>query len=232
MELIQPAEISGKIMTLIDKAEDYLVIVSPYNQITKWEKLRKRFEQAKERGVKIDWYIRKGEDKSYGEVRNLGITPIEVENLHCKIYLNEKNAIVTSMNLYFYSIEIGYEVKEKEKHAELLEFINDYIIKSSTKEQPKYSDAETILSYNSDFITCLSDYLKTNYSALYTDNQHFRNQYFDGLQLNKFKQNYKLIFEPKKGYFRIDLRIEYPHKIKVEKYNSLKSKEAYISNQI
>lgn len=39
MELIQPAEISGKIMTLIDQAKEELIIVSPYNKFTYWKKL-------------------------------------------------------------------------------------------------------------------------------------------------------------------------------------------------
>ncbi len=36
MELIQPAEISGKIMTLIDQAKEVIIIVSPYNKFTYW----------------------------------------------------------------------------------------------------------------------------------------------------------------------------------------------------
>ncbi len=50
------------------------------------------------------------------------ITPIEIENLHCKLYLNEKNAVVTSMNLHEYSdsssIDIGYFITEKNHYQE------------------------------------------------------------------------------------------------------------------
>ncbi|WP_423147899.1 hypothetical protein [Rubrolithibacter danxiaensis] len=35
MELVQPAEISGKIMTIIDEAENELILISPYNKIVR-----------------------------------------------------------------------------------------------------------------------------------------------------------------------------------------------------
>ena len=102
MELIQPAEISGKIMTLIDQAKEQLIIVSLYNKFTYWKKLTQRIDKAKQRGVKIKWYIRKNVENNVEQIRQIGIEPIEIENLHCKLYLNEQNAVVTSMNLHEY----------------------------------------------------------------------------------------------------------------------------------
>lgn len=46
MKLIKPAEISSKIMTLIEEADESLIIVSPYNDLEKWDKINKRFESA------------------------------------------------------------------------------------------------------------------------------------------------------------------------------------------
>ena len=37
MEYIKPPEIASKIMTLIDEADEKLVVVSPYNDFLKWE---------------------------------------------------------------------------------------------------------------------------------------------------------------------------------------------------
>ena len=37
MNYIEPLEISSKIMTLIDEAEEELIIVSPYVDIKDWE---------------------------------------------------------------------------------------------------------------------------------------------------------------------------------------------------
>lgn len=58
MKLIKPAEISSKIMTLIEEADESLIIVSPYNDLEKWDKINKRFESAIKRGIKISYYAR------------------------------------------------------------------------------------------------------------------------------------------------------------------------------
>lgn len=130
MELIQPAEISGKIMTLIDQAKEEIIIVSPYNKFTYWKKLTQRIDKAKQRGVIIKWYIRKNVENNVEQIRQIGIEPVEIENLHCKLYLNEQNAVVTSMNLHEYSdtssIDIGYLITEEEKYKELTDFIDIY----------------------------------------------------------------------------------------------------------
>lgn len=46
MKLIKPAEISAKIMTLIDEADKQLIVVSPYNNISGWNKLLIRIKEA------------------------------------------------------------------------------------------------------------------------------------------------------------------------------------------
>ncbi len=236
MELIQPAEISGKIMTIIDQAKEYIIIVSPYNKISNWDKLLKRLDQAKQNGIKIEWFIRKGVEGNDNEIRRLGIIPIEVENLHSKIYLNERNAIVTSMNLHFYSdnnsIDIGYEIKEKDKHFEILEFIDNYIRRKIINSKIGFESTENVTQSKNGFTTILSKYLETNYSSIYSEQRQFTSRYFDGITLEKFKENYKLVFEPKETYYRLDLRIEFPYNLKVEKYNQLKEKATYISNAI
>ena len=86
MQFIPPAEISGKIMTLIDQAKQELVIVSPYNKVTNWDKLIKRLNKVRSRGVKITWYIRSHIKNNEEQIRALGIDPISVDNLHAKLY--------------------------------------------------------------------------------------------------------------------------------------------------
>jgi hypothetical protein len=45
MEIIKPSEISGKIMSLIDEAKQFVVIISPYYNLGKWQKLTSRIEK-------------------------------------------------------------------------------------------------------------------------------------------------------------------------------------------
>ncbi len=205
MKLIQPAEISGKIMTLIDQAKTNIIIVSPYNQINNWRKLQNRIEKAKERGVDIIWYIRK--DKGNAEqIKALGINPIEIENLHAKIYLNESNAVVTSMNLYKYSddasLDIGYFISEKEQYDELIEFINNYLQADISNSNLNFF--QLLEKYLNERISCEEIKLSGN-----------------SIICNKYLDEFLLIFEPKKYYFRVDLRIDCEYKRRRNIYNYL-----------
>ena len=219
MELIQPAEISGKIMTLIDQAKEELIIVSPYNKVTYWKKLVQRIEKAKQRNVRIRWYIRKNVENNAEQIRGIGIEPIEIENLHCKIYLNEQNAVVTSMNLHEFSdsssIDIGYFIAEKAKYSELIEFI-DLHIDSCVFKGDKIVDKSTckmIANTVKDFNTCIkSFFLDSGFSsdALKVSN----NEYGVIVNIRDFADKAELILEPKRLYYRIDLRFNYPYKTK------------------
>jgi len=138
MKLLQPAALSGEILTLLDEADNRLIIVSPYVKIDKWFKLKKKLESAIKRNIQIEFYIREDNNsfESFEQVRILGIQPIGIPDLHTKLYMNEKNAIVTSMNLLLNSdtnsLDIGYKTETEKEYAELLEYYNRYIKKNQT----------------------------------------------------------------------------------------------------
>lgn len=133
MKLIKPHFISAEILTLLEEAEEKVIIVSPYCRFQKWHKLKDRLYSLANRGVATEFYIREGESATFEEVYSLGISPVEVKGLHCKIYMNEKYAIVSSMNLLLSSeiasIEIAYKTENKEEYLELVEYVNSYIRK-------------------------------------------------------------------------------------------------------
>lgn len=112
-------EISGKIMTLIESAEKELILVSPYVSINDWEKMKKCLKRAIERKVTIKMYVRKNANQDLKFLKEIGIKPILIENLHAKVYINEKYGIVTSQNLVSYSdinsIDIAYETEKNEE---------------------------------------------------------------------------------------------------------------------
>jgi hypothetical protein len=152
MHLIKPAEISSKIMTLIDEADEELIIVSPYNDLVGWQKLNNHLKAALKKKIKILYYAR--ENEKHKGLEELGIRPVLINNLHAKIYMNEKYAIVASMNLVQYSdnnsLDIGYLIESPDQLKELRAFYDRYIKKTTEKKniestgQPKN---ENTLSY-------------------------------------------------------------------------------------
>ncbi len=140
MEIIKPSEISGKIMSLIEDANKFVVIVSPYYNLNKWDKLIKKIDAAKKRNIEFTFFVREPESNSdyqcILEVKKIGFTPIEIERLHAKIYLNESEAIISSMNLNFSSdsnsLDIAVKTESQKEYQEVFKFYEKYI-KQETK---------------------------------------------------------------------------------------------------
>lgn len=133
MKFIKPCEISSKIMTLIDESDEYVILVSPYVKISKWYKLLKKVESLKSRNIPFEFIIRddNSNQASYEDLTSLDYSFTSIPDLHCKLYINEKYAIVSSMNLLLSSeinsLEIAYITEKENEHAELLEFCNRYL---------------------------------------------------------------------------------------------------------
>lgn len=133
MKLIKPSNISGEIMTLMEEANEKVILISPYCQFGYWKKLINKFKDLQRRNIEIEFYVREGEDKTIREVEALNISPITVPRLHAKLYLNEKCAIVSSMNLLKSSddasLDIGYKTENQKEYLELVDFYKRYILK-------------------------------------------------------------------------------------------------------
>lgn len=103
--------VSKAINDIIKDANECLYIVSPYLQIT--DRLRNSIEYTIESGVETKLLYGK-KDTSHSESEWLfSVQGLEIrflENLHAKCYLNEEMALITSMNLYKFSIENNYEM--------------------------------------------------------------------------------------------------------------------------
>lgn len=131
MQLIKPSQISGEIMTLIEEADKKVILVSPYFRVSKWYKFLNRLDAAKRRNLEVEIYVREGEYESIDEVLETGFHPITVPNLHTKLYINEKQAIVSSMNLLLSSdtssLDIALKTENTKEHNELLEYYTRYI---------------------------------------------------------------------------------------------------------
>lgn len=131
MDIINPNEIGGRISTLIAEAKEKFY-VSTYNvDLANWRKVLVNFEQARKRGVSIKIYFRKINETDFKVLRKLGIELYQIKHLHTKLYFNEKEVIVSSMNFYEYSdlhsIEIGLHYKDAENYNKLYDYFQKYI---------------------------------------------------------------------------------------------------------
>jgi len=96
--------VSYHLQQLINQAQDTLILISPYLKVN--ERLRQSLDD-KDR-MKIDIRVVYGKNELQPDqinwLKSLKFVRTSFcENLHAKCYLNESEAIITSMNLYEYS---------------------------------------------------------------------------------------------------------------------------------
>jgi hypothetical protein len=93
-------ETQASIERIISDADKQLILVSPYIKLTKT--LFTRLKVCAERGVSIKIMYRTGELKDEGVSQLVAHGNVELrftDDLHAKCYFNEKEMIVTSLNL-------------------------------------------------------------------------------------------------------------------------------------
>jgi hypothetical protein len=133
MNFIKPSEISARILSLLDESDEKVIIVSPYMKISKWYKFSNKIESLKTRRIYTEIYVRDDPENTatYRDLENLALEYHKIPNLHCKLYMNEKYGIVTSMNLLLSSeinsLEIGYATESRSEYTDLLNFFHRYI---------------------------------------------------------------------------------------------------------
>lgn len=190
MKFIPPLEISSKIMTLIEEAKTELVLVSPYVEVSKWDKLKKCIERAINRGVKLTFIARKNAKQDLTYLEQTGVKLILIDNLHAKLYYNESYGIVTSQNLVYYSdinsIDIAYKTTSNLEKNELIEFVNKYIIQINAVESADHINTKLNIRTDFDYddVVSLKDWQLDK--LIY----HFKNTYYQV----KFKTTSSYIF--------------------------------------
>lgn len=148
MKIIDPYQITGEILALINRAEKFLVLVSPYVDFKNWYAIKKEIMNAQKRGVEISFYVRFEPDnyKSWKQIEQLGITPKLIKNLHAKLYYNERTGIATSMNLLVSSnlnaIEFGSIYDTEEELNVLKDFVNRFL--KPNAEEEKFSEEDDV----------------------------------------------------------------------------------------
>ena len=135
MKLIKPKLISGEIMSLFDDAENMVIVICPYYKMSRWLKLLKCLNDLRSRKIYTEFYVRTDAWESIEDLHHQGIEPFTIPNFHTKLYLNEKQAIISSMNLLLSSdnnsLDIAMKTETAEEYNELYTYYKKYIQKYS-----------------------------------------------------------------------------------------------------
>ncbi len=138
-------KIGMEILTLIEEARENLYLVSPYNNFA--GHLTTTLSDALRRRVSITFLHRKDQEKEKNDkkaidwLRGQKVTLVAVEKLHAKIYLSEKAALLTSMNLLEHSMlnscEVGVRFSKNDpEYHELKKYINTLIERAAPTPVP------------------------------------------------------------------------------------------------
>jgi len=101
-----------QIKEMLYNAEEFIYIICPYIELNQNYYILNAFEHANNKGIDITVIYSKGFKKKGGQealkIYN-HVSLCYISDLHMKVYLNEKNAIVSSLNLNNYSIKNNLE---------------------------------------------------------------------------------------------------------------------------
>ena len=147
-EFLTTSGTSYNIEKIILEARKKLVLVSPFLQLSKT--FFERLKDASKRGVQIKLIYGKDELK-YNERNSLAqLENTELyffENLHAKCYFNEKNMVITSMNMYEFSEknnrEMGVLIERKTDGDIFDKAVNETLSIMQSSEQIQFNDRET-----------------------------------------------------------------------------------------
>jgi hypothetical protein len=160
----------AEIEDIVDKAKNRVVLISPYIKIT--EPLLARLKNVDGKGIKIVIVCRKDDLKA--EVRNdlKQLKHLELrfdENIHAKCFYNEELIVITSLNLYDYSLQNNREMGILLKAREDLEAFNDahkeaeFIVENAEKDNTiKNVFTEVVKEARSQFYSVLDDDSRTS----------------------------------------------------------------------
>ena len=165
MKLIKPSEISGRILSLLDESDEWVIIVSPYVKITNWYKLINKLDALKSRKIPMKIYVRDDPENeiTYRELKRQNLEYRKLPNLHSKFYMNEKQGISTSMNLLLTSeinsLEMGYITETREDYSDMFDYYQRFI-RAGEPHPPE--------TFESQAAAVLIEQLKSNMEGLKT----------------------------------------------------------------
>jgi phosphatidylserine/phosphatidylglycerophosphate/cardiolipin synthase-like enzyme len=136
MNIIYKEELVNELKRLIDNSEKFLSIVSPYFEI--WPEIYDSFKKLIEKNVKIKIFVRDDKrnkfeyDYMIETIKKLKIEIYSIKQLHAKIYINEKKAIIGSINItenaFSKSEEIGGITNNDNEYKQIKDILENNIM--------------------------------------------------------------------------------------------------------
>jgi hypothetical protein len=126
MTIVDPSENISSIISLIENAKKYVVIVSPFNDLEGWDKLKNAINKASQDMIDVSYYVREGEGAN--GIGDLNVKIYEVPLLHAKMFFSESKAIISSGNLTNRpDINWVYVLDNPEEYKDLMNFFELHI---------------------------------------------------------------------------------------------------------
>jgi glycosyltransferase involved in cell wall biosynthesis len=126
MTILKPSENIASIISLIENAKKYVVIVSPFNELKGWDKLINAINKASRENIDVSYYVREGEGSK--GIEELNVKIYEVPLLHAKMFFTEDKALISSGNLTNRpDLNWVYALDTPEEYKELVNFFQLYI---------------------------------------------------------------------------------------------------------
>ena len=126
MKILEPSKNITNIISLIENAKQFVVLVSPYTNLEGWNKLKAAINNASLRGIDVSYYVREGGGLEGTE--ELDVKKIEVPMLHAKMFFSENRAIISSFHLMNnQDVNWAYTLDYPKEYKQLIDFFEKYI---------------------------------------------------------------------------------------------------------
>lgn len=148
-EIYVDEEVPSQVLSIIRDAQKYVVVVSPWVKL--WGHAETAFRLAFKNGVKVTVVVRSDPDilgnKNLSWLMNSGARVMSVDNLHAKIYFNESDVIVSSMNLLESSAQNSLEIAWLVRNAEASKRVRDYVANTIAPLAKSLQEAKNVKSW-------------------------------------------------------------------------------------
>jgi len=125
MKLINTPEILPALEELVNNAVDKVILITEDFQFDSSCRLYQLLMEKKEQGVDILLYLSADASHSFNLARALDLQPTVIDHLHVNIFLNNDQAIMSSLNLAGLqenNIELAYKTETEREYQQLYEF--------------------------------------------------------------------------------------------------------------
>ncbi|GEM_PF-891283 len=126
MKIFKTDENMTAIVSMVKNACEYVVIVSPFNDLSGWEELKETLNEAVRKSLDLGYYVREGEGMN--GLDGLVVPVFEVPLLHAKMFFSEKEAIISSGNLT-HKPDLNWTclLDKPEEYEQIVSFFNRHI---------------------------------------------------------------------------------------------------------